>query len=136
MIEFKEYEESITKESGPDLTPLIDMVFLLLIFFLLTSFLARPSIPVTLPETETAEVHAESYISVVVRKDGQILLSGTPVSEARLLRSLMRSYEMGEKREVVIMADREVPFGRVVEVMDVSKKAGTEGISFLVEYKR
>ncbi|MGQ9615510.1 MAG: ExbD/TolR family protein [Spirochaetota bacterium] len=136
MIEFKEYEESITKESGPDLTPLIDMVFLLLIFFLLTSFLARPSVPVTLPETETAEVHADSYISVVVRKDGQILFNGDPVSEARLLRSLMRSYEMGEKREVVIMADREVPFGRVVEVMDVSKKAGTDRISFLVEYKR
>ncbi len=136
MIEFKEYEESLTTDSGPDLTPLIDMVFLLLIFFLLTSFLTRPSIPVALPETETAEVHAQPGLSLVIKKDGQILLNGLSVSEEKLLRALMRSYSLGEKREVVIMADKEVPFGRVVEVMDVSRKAGTDRISFLVEQRQ
>jgi len=138
MIEFKKYEEYVSRDSGfgLNLTPLIDMVFLLLIFFLLTSFLVRPSIMVKLPETETAEVQEEPGIHVSIGKDGTVIFKDLAVSDERFYRSLRRIYAAGRARDIVILADREVDFGRVVEVMDLSKKAGAETISFLVERKK
>jgi biopolymer transport protein ExbD len=136
VIQFKDFEESLTSEVGPNLTPMIDMMFLLLIFFLLTSVLARPSIPVTLPETETAELSEEPEIVVTLFKDGSMLLDNEPVNERTLARKLQRSYAYSPSRGVVIQADRGVLFDNVVRVMDISKKSGAESISFLVEQKR
>jgi len=133
MIEFEEFEETISKGSGPDLTPLIDMVFLLLIFFLLTSFLTRPIIPVVLPEAEIAELSKDQDISVTVRRDGSLLLNSEEISDEKLARTLKRLYTYRQSRELIIQSDKEVPFGRVVEVMDISKKSGARTISFLVE---
>lgn len=135
MIEFKEYRDSLTEEVGPNLTPMIDMMFLLLIFFLLTSFLARPSIPVALPETESAEVQKQPEMSITIFQDGHLMLDGEVVSEDTLFRRLQRFSASGRAEGVVIQADRGVPFGRVVEVMDISKKSGVRSISFLVEQK-
>lgn len=133
MIEFEEFEETISKGSGPDLTPLIDMVFLLLIFFLLTSFLTRPIIPVVLPEAEIAELSKDQDISVTVRRDGSLLLNGEEISDEKLAKTLKRLYIYRQSRELIIQSDKEVHFGRVVEVMDISKKSGARTISFLVE---
>jgi len=135
MIEFKEYEESLTSEVGPNLTPLIDMMFLLLIFFLLTSFLVRPSIPVTLPETETAEIQEQPETTITIFADGRILFNDEEVTEEKLARKLRLASTLGLSQEVVIQADRGVVFERVVEVMDISKKSGMKTISFLVEQK-
>ena len=136
MIEFEEFDESLGKSGNPDLTPLIDMVFLLLIFFLLTSFLVRPSIQVSLPETETAQVHEDSGISITIKKNGSLLLNGEPVTEDALLDSLSLIYSTSKRNSVMIQSDEEVKFGRVIEIMDISRKAGAENISFLVEQKR
>jgi biopolymer transport protein ExbD len=135
VIEFKEYEESLTKNSGPDMTPLIDMVFLLLIFFLLTSFLSRPSISVELPESETAGMSGMPRVSVVIKRDGGLLLNEDEVTERQLFRRLTQTYTLQSSRELIIQSDRGVPFGRVIEVMDIAKKAGAENMSFLVERK-
>jgi len=133
MIEFKEYEESLTSDVGPNLTPLIDMMFLLLIFFLLTSFLVRPLIPVDLPETETAQVDEQSDIVITLFENGSILLNGDEVNTETLGRRLNRLHLMRRTEEVVIQADKNVVFERVVEIMDISNKSGMKGISFLVE---
>jgi biopolymer transport protein ExbD len=135
MIEFKEYRDSLTEEVGPNLTPMIDMMFLLLIFFLLTSFLALPSIPVTLPETESAEVQEQPEMTITIFQDGRLLLDGEIVSEDKLSRRLQRLSAYGRSKGVSIQADRGVAFGRVVEIMDISKKSGVQTISFLVEQK-
>jgi biopolymer transport protein ExbD len=135
MIEFRDFNESLTRGGGPDLTPLIDMVFLLLIFFLLTSFLTRPSLPVSLPEAETAVLSETPEIMITIKNDGIVLLNGKEMGDDRLLRSLKRSVNSGQSNEVVILSDKEVAFGRVVEIMDISKKSGAANISFLVERK-
>lgn len=135
MIEFKEYEESLTKNSGPDMTPLIDMVFLLLIFFLLTSFLSRPSIPVDLPESETAQMSGVPQVSIIIKRGGGLVLNDEEVTDRQLFRMLKQTYALQASRDVVIQSDRGVPFGRVIEVMDIVKKAGAENMSFLVERK-
>ncbi len=136
MIEFKKYEESLPASTGPDMTPLIDMVFLLLIFFLLTSFLALPSIPVDLPEAETAQLNEKPEVSITIRKDGILLLNGKIITEGKLKSSLKRIYAFQRSKEVIIQSDKEVQFGRIVAIMDISKKAGARNISFLVEQKQ
>jgi biopolymer transport protein ExbD len=133
MIEFEEFNESISRDTGPDLTPLIDMVFLLLIFFLLTSFFVHPSISVNLPEAEHTEVKEHQDITITIEKDGSILLNGSAVSERRLASTLQWLYSTIDEKQVVIQSDREVPFGRVIQVMDLTRKAGVKNISFLVE---
>lgn len=135
MIEFKEYEESLTKNSGPDMTPLIDMVFLLLVFFLLTSFLSRPSISVELPESETANMSGVPKVSVIIKRGGGLVLNEEEVTDMQLFRRLKQTYALQASRELVIQSDRGVAFGRVIEVMDIAKKAGAENMSFLVERK-
>ena len=116
MIEFKEYEESLTSEVGPNLTPMIDMMFLLLIFFLLTSFLVRPLIPVDLPRTETAQVDEQSDITITLFADGRILLNGDEVDTAGLGRRLRRLHALRRTEEVVIQADKAVVFERIVDI--------------------
>ncbi len=136
MIEFKEYEGSVGKSPGPDLTPLIDMVFLLLIFFLLTSFLVHPSISVNLPQTTDAELTEKPEVIVTILENGRLLFNGRQATLQKLSNMLRRSYTFQRTREVVIQSDREVTFERVVEVMDISRNAGAENISFLVERRK
>jgi biopolymer transport protein ExbD len=136
MIEFEEFEESVSGGTGPDLTPLIDMVFLLLIFFLLTSFFVRPSVSVDLPRAAETEAAGQQDVTITIEKEGAILLNGRSVSDRRLLATLEWIYSSTDASEAVIQSDKEVPFGRVVEVMDISKRAGAHSISFLVEHPR
>ena len=136
MIEFENFNESEDRGTGPDLTPLIDMVFLLLIFFLLTSFFARPSIRVDLPQAAETDVAERQDVTITIEKQGRILLNGERVSVRRLEETLQWIYSSTDAREAMIQSDREVPFGKVVEVMDISKRAGAESISFLVEHPK
>lgn len=133
MIEFDEHS---TKSEGLDLTPMIDVVFLLLIFFLLTSIFSKPSIPLNLPEAETAKVTAEPEVSIAIKKDGSILLNGEAAPAAELFALLSELYRHKETKSISLVSDKGVPFGRVVEVMDISKKAGVENIAVIAERKK
>jgi biopolymer transport protein ExbD len=135
MIQFREFDELISREKWPDLTPMIDMVFLLLIFFLLTSFLSRPQVPVALPESEFAEPDKAVEVLVTIDRNGVVYLNGEPTPEEELPAALGRLEAFRSTKEVLIRADREVAFGKVVGVMDSSKKGGARDLAFLVEWK-
>lgn len=136
MIEFEKFEESTNGGEGPDLTPMIDMVFLLLIFFLLTSFLTRSSIPVDLPDSRAARFQEKPDLIITVLGNGDLLLAGENITEERLGPALKKLLASGGADEVVIQSDRRVSFGRIVEVMDAVNSAGAGRISFLVEKKQ
>jgi biopolymer transport protein ExbD len=135
VIEFETFNDKSEGGQGPDLTPLIDMVFLLLIFFLLTSFFIRPTVPVDLPEASEARYEEQQDVTITIEKEGRMLLNGRPVSEKRLADTLLWIFTSTDATRAVIQSDRSVPFGRVVEAMDIAKQAGAEGISFLVEQR-
>ncbi len=140
MIEFEEERHLVERSRGPDLTPMIDMVFLLLIFFLLTSYVILPSIQVNLPESETARVIEHAELSLTIREDRSLYLNDEAISKNRLEEALRAIFSRGPVAErpkgIVIQSDRRVPFGFVVQIMDLTKKAGAEQISFLVETER
>lgn len=133
MIEF-DYGKDITERSeGPDLTPMIDMIFLLLIFFLLTSFFVLPTLNVSLPQSRSAESKVPPALTVTIQSDGTLLFQGQLIAEPTLLTRLREIYAQQAEKAVIIQADKRVPFGRVVQVMELSKKAGVQDLSFLVE---
>jgi len=133
MIDF-EYGRNITEGSaGPDMTPMIDMIFQLLIFFLLTSFFILPAVNVTLPKSRTAETRPPSTLVITVERGGSLRLAGERVALQDLPSVLGAALARVSDRAVVIQSDTGVPFGRVVEVMEAAKDGGAQDISFLVE---
>ena len=135
MIEFKEFEKSFDSDTAPDLTPLIDMVFLLLIFFLLTSLARAPEIPVDLPDAEVVQYKSEQENKIIIKKTGELFFNGEKITEDELYEKFYTGKASGSITEISIQADEGVIFKKVVSVMDLSKKAGIEDISFLVEKK-
>jgi len=132
MIEF---DEHVSKKRGMDIAPLIDVVFLLLIFFLLTSIFEKPSIPLDLPESGTARVMDKPEVSITIKKNGVVLLNDTEISLHELYTALSNLYSGTCSRDLKLAVDKAVQFGRVVEVMDMAKKAGAENILILTERK-
>jgi biopolymer transport protein ExbD len=133
MIEFKEHEKSTSRELGLDLTPLIDMVFLLLIFFLLTSALTSRSVSVSLPRSDQGRSIQSQELIVTVAFDGTLLLNERPVTAEELSAAVEDLFNTGYTGELFVQADQGVRFQRVVDVMDIARRAGADTISFLVE---
>lgn len=125
------------KEAGLDITPLIDVVFLLLIFFLLSSsFIMQPGIKVTLPEATTDDIKTKKDAFVTITRDGSYFLNEQAISLA-VLPDKLRVMVAGEVDQLLIVkADREVTHGRVVEVMDIAKRAGIDRLAIATEPKR
>lgn len=133
MIEF-DYGRDLTERSaGPDLTPMIDVIFQLLIFFLLTSFLIIPAINVALPRSRSPEATPPSAVTLTVRRDGSLLLAGQAVGVEELPTLISAALAGRSEAALVVQADRGVAFGRVVEVMEAARSGGATDISFLVE---
>ncbi len=120
-----------------DLTSLIDVVFLLIIFFMVTTtFQARSGISVKLPEAES-EIPSEQFKRVVIniRADGSIFFQDKTVSDTALADQL-KSAASDPKTLVVIRADKSVPHGKVVTVMDTARMAGLTRLAIATVRKR
>jgi len=123
---------SRSEEVFINLTPLIDVVFLLLIFFMVSTTFAtiRYGIKVDLPRTTTPEEKIEENIVISITKDNRIYLGKKWVKEENLV-SLLRKEIKRKGSLVIINADKEVKHGRVVRVMDLARKAGAGKLGIL-----
>lgn len=130
MIDFGEH---VPEKKSLDLTPMIDVVFLLLIFFMLTSIFAKPMLPLNLPKAETGQVAEEPQVTVSLLQDGTMRLDDQPIELAGLAAALAGRFGQSGPRELSLRADQGVPFGRVVKVMDLAKQAGAEEIAVVTE---
>lgn len=133
MIDFGEHGD---EKKSLDLTPMLDVVFLLLIFFMLTSIYAKPMLPLDLPQAASGEVGQEPEATVAIRADGNLFLNGEPIAPAELATALPPLFARDSKRALSVQADQGIPFGRVVEIMDLAKQAGAVEIAVVTEPKR
>ncbi len=112
---------------GPEIgiAPLVDLVFLLLIFFLLSSTLEKEkALPVRRPQASTAETLSQPPLAVTVTAAGTLHMEGRRVSLAELETSLRAALSSVRDRRILLVADREARAGLVVRVMDVCRRAG------------
>ncbi|MFZ5584605.1 MAG: ExbD/TolR family protein [Thermodesulfobacteriota bacterium] len=117
------------------LTSLIDIVFLLLIYFLLTTnFMVDEAIDLKLPQARSAAAQMEQQITVYVAQDGRILLGQEEVAADQLFSRLKERIAGREHAQVFIKADRRVMLNQAVKVMDLAKAAGA-GQLFLATEK-
>ncbi len=109
------------------LVSLIDIVFMLLIYFLLTTnFIVDEGIKIKLPQAKAAAPQTQQEITVYVDKDGRVFLSNQQISQDLLFKKLKEMIGGQKDRLVVVKADRSVLLNNVVRVMDVAKAAGAE----------
>lgn len=111
-----------------EITPLIDMIFLLLMFFLLTSsFVVQPGIKINLPKAATSEIIQAENIEIIISGENVIYFN-TKVVTMKELEKLLKQVAQ-RKQSILIKADKRVFLGRVVEIWDMCRDLGVSQIN-------
>ena len=121
------------KRPAINITSLIDVMFLLLIFFMVsTTFAEHPGIKLQLPTAVTGEPSRLEPLTLTIDKNGRMFLNDVAVNEKELRAKL----EVAAKKPdatLVLRADKEVPYGHVIRSMDISRQSGIRRITSLIE---
>ena len=117
-----------------EMLPLIDIVFLLLVFFIyaMLSMAVHRSLPVTLPISSTAELNTELNISISVRQDGEIFLDNTKISLEELQALLQDKAQKTDDIQSVqadLFADKGLSYQELYRVLDIIRSAGIANVS-------
>ena len=130
-----------TKGEAPmsdiNVTPLVDVMLVLVVIFIITAPLLASSIRLDLPKAEgTQPGDAPRFLTVVVDKGGQVFLNDKPVKPDQLATQLAAAARQNPETEIQLRADQGVPYGKVVEVMGNVHKAGLSRIGFVAEPRK
>ena len=124
MVDIK-YKRKL--DASLNMTPMIDIVFLLLIFFLLTTnFITEEGIQIKLPQAQSTAEQTQEDITVYISKEGKIYLGGKEFNESSLFNRLRDLIGKNRNKLVIVKADREIILNKAVKVMDIAKTAGAE----------
>ena len=108
-----------------DPAPLVDVVFLLLLFFILSSpFVMQAGFGVDLQQSNQPTITTFQYLVVTVTRDNLIFFNDQPVLVEKLEQSLREAVQKGRGRELIIKADKQVSHGTVTQIMGIALKAG------------
>ncbi len=111
---------------GMMLSPMIDMMFLLLVFFIVgTMYMSEVrTLPVRLPDAEHTDVVSRSPFHVTIAEDGSLYLEGEPIGMKELLTNAARENQRNDTFSVILRADEHVEYQKVVQVMDGLRGVG------------
>ena len=120
--------------SDINMTPLVDVMLVLVVIFIITAPLLASSVRLDLPKTEAAKPSdAPLFVTVVLDKSGQAFLDDKPATADQLAQRLAQAAKANPDTEIQLRADAGVPYGRVVEVMGAAQKAGLNRIGFVAD---
>ncbi len=123
-----------SEPAGVDMGPLLDMVFILLIFFVITTnFNRQTGVEVQKPKAQSSVSQGQKVITVGITKEGTIHIHGRQVTGDGLARILSREIAKRPEATVVIVGDRGATLGRSVEVMDLCARAGVSKVSIAAD---
>ncbi|MBU0909660.1 MAG: biopolymer transporter ExbD [Proteobacteria bacterium] len=118
------------------LTSLIDVVFLLLVYFLLTSnFVTQEAFDIRLPQVDTETPAAEQLVVITLDRQGNFYIGDIRVDERLLAQQVRRGLAAADSQDVVIKADRDVRYDRVIAAMDIAKENGASRLHLAIEHK-
>ncbi|HXU61239.1 MAG TPA: biopolymer transporter ExbD [Polyangia bacterium] len=131
-------EKVASQDDGPiasiNIIPFVDIVLVLLVIFIVTSAaIVRASLKVDLPRAAAAGAKVASTLNLVLDKGGALALDGRPITPAAARAELQAAVTRNPGAQAVIAADRSVPYGKVMEVIDLVKGAGVSGFALDVE---
>ncbi len=122
--------------SDINVTPLVDVMLVLLIIFMITAPMLHQGIEVALPRADAQPLtiqQQESPLVLSIRQDGMVYISDEPVHPTRLEQILLPMLESRPGEPVFVKGDRGVEYGRVVEVLDLLHRAGVQRIGMVTE---
>lgn len=131
-----DFERKRYNHTHINIAPLVDVVFLLLLFFMLTShFIQEPAIKIRLPDSTTAEPIKEISRTITITKNGEIYFMDKRVDLKNLRVTIQGSPPEGEKGFLRIKADQEVDVGLLVSVIDEVRRSDVKTFSIVTERK-
>ncbi len=116
-----------------NITPFVDVMLVLLVIFMVTAPLLQQGVDVNLPRAKGKDLPPEERISLVIKKDRSIYMNETPITITEMRRKLEAISK--QNPNIFLKADRDVPYGLVVEVMGEIKEAGIEKLGMVTEPK-
>ncbi len=121
-------------KSDINVTPLVDVMLVLLVIFMVVTPLLKQQVPVELPLAQhSREAQETSQVTLVAAADGTLVLNDQPVSAAALDGALHDLYVARADKTIFLEADRSLPYSRVVDLMDACRAAGVERIGVVTK---
>ena len=128
-MRMRRYRQQTEEEPGIDLTPMLDVVFIMLIFFIVTSsFIKESGIEVNRPQADTASSQEKGNILIAVTAAGQVWLDKQVVDVRSVRAHVERMRQEQPEGVVVVQADQDARTGLVVQVMDQARLAGVPDV--------
>lgn len=127
------FQRRLSPSVQPDLVPMIDIVFQLVIFFLMSStFVVSPGIALDLPQSRSTENVATDALNIIVQESGRIFIDDTQYDLATL-EDYLESTSFSGTTPVSILAEPEVPYQVVINVLDVLRTKGFRSVALRAE---
>ena len=131
----KKYPKLSSSLSEINVTPLVDVMLVLLIIFMVTAPMMHSGINVNLPSAETRTNPSSGGLILTITKDRYIYMGDNNVN-LYLLESRLKNYFFNKDKKIIFLkADKDVSYGYVISIMDVIKRAGIETVGMIVEKK-
>lgn len=116
-----------------NVTSLVDVTMVMLIIFMITAPLMRSGIEVELPKTKATDLKPYEGVVVTLMRDGTIKLNDVKTSLEKFDIQLLQLYAASSKKMVMLQADKDVPYGKVIQIMDRIKGAGINNVGLIVQ---
>ena len=116
-----------------NITPLVDVVLVLLIIFMLTAPILQSGIEVEVPKTRTVKEITEERLVITIDRQQRVFLGNEPVNINQIAAKLRQKVRDPEHQSIFLRADEEVPFGAFATVMDAVKQAGITNVSIVTQ---
>lgn len=130
---FDQGEESI---ADINVVPLVDIILVVLIIFMVTApMIMKPSIKVNLPQAASGEQTVQTQLNVTIAANGSLSLNGKPADNNAVSAGAAEALQKNPDIQAVIAADRDVPHGTVVQVLDLIKSVGIKKFAISIDKK-
>lgn len=129
-------DQSDDLQSEINVVPLVDIILVVLIIFMVTApMIMKPSINVNLPKAASGEATIPSKLNITVSGDGKVILDGKEATDDMITSAAKSEVDKNPETQAIISADKDVPHGRVVAILDLVKSAGVKKFAISIDKK-